>query len=475
MSNQKLHIPNIHKVKIKEKIKLIEELNENTVKWMGSRTMVSYFIKYLQTKYKSECQNIEALEFDFLKTDDINEEKLQNDMNDFVCHFGNDNKVIVIPFNLKRDSIGHSNLVILRQIDGIIYVEHFEPHGRGFLHNDNAIRVKNFINSFAFLLEEKTHKEVRVEHTDEICPEFGFQALESKISNEGFCAAWSLFFTELVLSNPKLKSKEIMDIIYEEINDDIQTAEGKAKWGKYFYDLILGYVHLLDSKLRKYEGLSLADVNQKIKDFKNNKENKIEILKMMRLLKRLDYPRFNDISPATPSVHLSQEKQASIHISPEKQASIHVSPEKQASIHISPEKQPSIHVSPEKQPSIHISPEKQPSIHISPEKQPFIYVSPEKQAFIHIMHSPQSIDYPINKRCPNGFKRNKKTQRCQKNNNKTHKQISPIRPIKPISPMKQISPMKPISYSPQSIDHPINKRCPNGFKRNKKTQRCQKK
>jgi hypothetical protein len=73
------------------------------------------------------------------------------------------------------------------------------------------------------------------------------------------------------------------------------------------------------------------------------------------------------------------------------------------------------------------------------------------------------------KRCPNGTRRNKKTNNCEKYDGKKKLQPPPEpepQPILPPLPEPQIIPLSP----PQTK----KTRCPNGTRRNKKTNKCEK-
>jgi len=108
--------------------------------------------------------------------------------------------------------------------------------------------------------------------------------------------------------------------------------------------------------------------------------------------------------------------------------------------------------------------QKQPTPKQPTPKQP----TPKQLTPKYNIPSQNSIEYDTNKRCPNGFKRNKITKKCEKKS----KIMNPQSPKQ--STPKQSTPKFTIT-SLNSIEYDINKRCPNGRKRNKKTRKCEKK
>ena len=165
---------------------------------------------------------------------------------------------IVIPLYLKTSSYGHSNLLIYRKKDNVI--EHFEPHGSNILtgvpQDDKLIETQ--LNLFIAMLNEHLKKKnkppVNLIPSNTVCPYiYGLQGLENKSSRKkspleggGYCAAWSMFFTELVLKNPTIPSNELLNIIINKFNKNIE------KQRTYLRKIIIGYVNLIHNKIEKY-------------------------------------------------------------------------------------------------------------------------------------------------------------------------------------------------------------------------------
>ena len=100
------------------------------------------------------------------------------------------------------------------------------------------------------------HPEVNLIHSNEVCPRiYGLQALETgsvltKIVDkepEGYCAAWSLFFTELSLKNPDIPSSELLNYIY-----NILERMSINQKSNYLKEIIRGYSVFINEKINKY-------------------------------------------------------------------------------------------------------------------------------------------------------------------------------------------------------------------------------
>ena len=96
--------------------------------------------------------------------------------------------------------------------------------------------------------------------SSEICPKLdGFQNMESAFKNNnslqkgGFCAAWSMFFTELALANPEMTGKQIVSFVLNKEN--IKSESG----GKYLKKIIEGYSNRISDKLEKYYSIVFKD------------------------------------------------------------------------------------------------------------------------------------------------------------------------------------------------------------------------
>ena len=164
---------------------------------------------------------------------------------------------IVIPLYLKKSDGGHANILIYRKKDNVI--EHFEPHGSKLLSanpQDNQLietQLKLFIAMLNDQLKKKNKPPVNLIPSNTVCPYiYGLQGLEEHSSQKrsplerGYCAAWSMFFTELVLKNPTIPSNDLLNIIMNKFDKDIE------KQRTYLRKIIIGYVNLIYNKIEKY-------------------------------------------------------------------------------------------------------------------------------------------------------------------------------------------------------------------------------
>ena len=108
---------------------------------------------------------------------------------------------IAIFFNIQiRNGSGHANLLIFKPYKKTL--EWFEPHGSSYdLNKEDKINKNNeiFLSYFIKCLQENktiNTKEIKLVKPEEICPNFGFQAIEEQSTlpklTTGYCALWSL-------------------------------------------------------------------------------------------------------------------------------------------------------------------------------------------------------------------------------------------------------------------------------------------
>ena len=111
----------------------------------------------------------------------------------------------------------HQNVLIYRHITNSF--EHFEPHGSYYRYKNAGMlvqeKLRNFIKEVNDGLRAYKLPEATIINSDICCPyERGLQSIECVIPQEtiksgeketgGYCTAWSLLFTELILRNPKI-------------------------------------------------------------------------------------------------------------------------------------------------------------------------------------------------------------------------------------------------------------------------------
>lgn len=237
--------------------------------WPGYSVVDTLFYLYLFNKYKHNCLIKDgggSLLGVRLK---INKKLSFAELSDYKEHLGSIStqlskcikknlNSIVIPLYLEFSTTNHANLLIYRKKDNII--EHFEPHGSVFM-GDNiedkrsiVTQLKSFIDMLNSNLIKIKKKPVTLISSDVVCPYiYGLQGLEASskqvkypLQGKGYCAAWSMFFTELVLKNPTVPTNELLNIIINKFDKNIE------KQRNYLRQIIVGYVNLIHNKIEKY-------------------------------------------------------------------------------------------------------------------------------------------------------------------------------------------------------------------------------
>jgi len=242
------------------------------------------FYLYLFKKYKMEChmpnRNDKTKLHFFL---DISNHSKEDWFDDFVG-FQTDEikltakyvsecitsgiKILIIPLTIQMLEGAHANLLIYRANTGVM--EHFEPHGSAFGGKGSAYvnkTLNGYLEQFVKLInkdikannktlnedQEKLPKITLIKAHD-TCPEIrGVQALEERsvipknalIEPEGYCEAWSMFFTELCLKNPEMSSREI----YTAIMEKTHLYNNK---NNYLRNIIRGYTAFINNKIAKH-------------------------------------------------------------------------------------------------------------------------------------------------------------------------------------------------------------------------------
>jgi hypothetical protein len=269
---KKIKMPEpIHIKKIHSKLDLFSE--KNVIRqWPGYDIIDTLFYLYLFNKYKNNClikhpgitSNI-ALGLELHVTEKVANRKIYKDHLLSVSKqlsecIGRNLNSIVIPLYLKSiTNGGHANLLIYRKNNNTI--EHFEPHGAYYSLSTNNqmnklidIRLNEFMSILNKQLKQNNKPPVKLIPSNDVCPVIkGLQALEESSTKQklpleggGYCAAWSMFFTELALKNPTIPSNELLNIIYNKLDKDPE------KQSNYLRQVIIGYINLIYDKIEKY-------------------------------------------------------------------------------------------------------------------------------------------------------------------------------------------------------------------------------
>ena len=294
----------------------LKELNkvgsERVLHFFGSDDVEAMFYLYLFKKYKSNCflhdkNGGRALGISIRIKDHYTQVENEEIMTHFEiltkslidCVSNTESKIIIIPIQLRLpSSTGHANVLIYRK--QFNQIEHFEPHGRYYktmdpMNNHNRT-IERWLKVFVFELNKKLriikHPDVNFINSNEVCPRIdGLQNLESwstlaKIADvepSGYCAAWSLFFTELSLKNPEIPSSELLNYIYV-----ILEKMDNVKKSNYLKEVIRGYAVFVNEKINKYFSVffKMGITIQKIKTF--SQTDKYNLRKILENLINLE-------------------------------------------------------------------------------------------------------------------------------------------------------------------------------------------
>jgi hypothetical protein len=268
---KKIKMPQpIHIKKIHSKLDLFSE--KNIIRqWPGYDIIDTLFYLYLFNKYKNNCLIKHSgiisdialgLELHIrakVANREIYKDHLETVSKQLSECIGRNLNSIVIPLYLKTTNGGHANLLIYRKNDHTI--EHFEPHGAYYSLSTNKqinklidLRLNEFMRILNKQLKKINKPPVKLIPSNDVCPLIkGLQALEESSTKQklplegmGYCAAWSMFFTELALKNPTIPSNELLNIIYNKLDKDPE------KQGNYLRQVIIGYINLIYDKIEKY-------------------------------------------------------------------------------------------------------------------------------------------------------------------------------------------------------------------------------
>ena len=230
--------------KIDTKLKSLNKTGTKKIlTFVGSNEVEAMFYLYLFKKYKSNCflhdktlgRRILGMSILINETYQPEEVKEMKDQLDSIskilvdCITNLETKIIIIPVQLRfSDGGAHANVLIYRK--NLNQIEHFEPHGRKFSRDqddvDNKI-IEKWINFFVLKINARLQlikqPAVKLIESSEVCPYIdGLQNMEglsslstiADVEPLGYCAAWSMFFTELCLKNPEIPSSFLMNYIF---------------------------------------------------------------------------------------------------------------------------------------------------------------------------------------------------------------------------------------------------------------------
>ena len=288
--------------KIDTKLKSLNKTGTKKIlTFVGSNEVEAMFYLYLFKKYKSNCflhdkslgkriLGMSILISEKYKPQEVKETQDQLDNLSKIlvdCITNLDTKIIIVPVQLVfSDGGAHANVLIYRK--NLNQIEHFEPHGRKFSRDqddvDNKIIekwMKLFVLKINARLQLIKQPSVKFIESSEVCPYIdGLQNMEgwstlTKIADVeplGYCAAWSMFFTELCLKNPEIPSSSLMNYIFQFLRDNMSNSEKN----NYLKSVIRGYAVFINQKINKYfsvffnSGLTIQGVKNLSRSELNN-------------------------------------------------------------------------------------------------------------------------------------------------------------------------------------------------------------
>jgi len=275
---------------------MLRKLDDVTLinSWYGDKHLDDLYYVYLAHKYNQKCLigTYAGVGITFVLGNIVPEyhpvrinalKQIENIIPLIVECITKNTEVFFIPVGITfGDGAGHVNLLIYRNIKKVF--ERYEPQGREFSSLNpigNELIDQAFIK-FVQKINENFYKKENVKYVDSssTCPRyFGLQNLEgkSKLKKEiketgGYCAAWSMFFTELVLLNPTLSSSDILNKILSDL-------EKMTNRDDYLRQIIRNYIDVIKRIVER----KLKVIFEK----KVSYEDFIEILKKYRSLEPL--------------------------------------------------------------------------------------------------------------------------------------------------------------------------------------------
>jgi hypothetical protein len=297
---------------VEHSLDYLHRKGETIFDFVGSNFVESLFYLYLLKKYKSECYTgldnkgrRLGLSLD-IKVYYTREET--KEMEDYLTDVASQvadcivrgKTIIIIPLQIKIPEGFHANILIYRKNNNEL--EHFEPHGKFFNSREpegNVEKTKDkLFNTFVKMINTELirsrYKMPPIKYTPSnyVCPYInGMQNLEgySKLTKTkaepiGYCAAWSMFFTELCLKNPEIPSSVLLDNIYDKLLKTENAAD-------YLKKVIRGYAGLVYEKFTKMLSVFFKEkiTIGMIRDLRDSKSisNKIRSSKAQTVLNML--------------------------------------------------------------------------------------------------------------------------------------------------------------------------------------------
>ena len=446
-------------------------------------------------------------------------------------------KMVVVPVRLhwpgsgtyRNDAQGgsHANLLVVRKTNHTVEV--VEPHGSKLGTNEPRMDpYKAYSNVVAMINKTlpKNSEKYNIVFSDEVCPYLsGIQSLEgyanifkdSNVEGGGYCSIWSMFTAEMILSNPDMTTREIMqillDMLYKNTGYFSHTYNAKVNVGNYLLLVARGYATFITKKVEQYFSeiygqtaanaiklgrtagsaeilemrrffgpflqiqaeLSL-DPKMTLQKLKNKLDkDKIKVADktvyrqvLERLMKEnIQYSigttrstdlamelKYKDPCPR----HLVRNPKTGRCIKPRNRTQKNtVANKKLGTIKKRKECPPGKELNIKTNRCRKIKAKKAPKVKVlSKPRRITPKLSPQRK----ILKKPK-VKTPIRKRCPNGTRRNPKTKECEPKETK-----------KVLKVVKQFTRKKEPTIVVKKVQNNTRKRCPNGTRKDKKTGKC---
>lgn len=295
--NLDLDLPEPIKIskKISKELDELEKKGETIANFKGYPPVVDIFFLYLLKKYKTNCVPYGKKIYNkdanlgvtlHLKAKFTKEEEDAMRLNfieiaeNLIKCIKKGLEIIIIPLHYEG-RVAHQTLLIYRKKTSVF--EHFEPNGALINIGKTQEYAERLIKFFTKVVnsEFKKHhiKEVTNIEASNVCPYIkGLQHLEStsilsKTKNDpgGYCAPWSMFFSELCLKNPEFSSAEVLEKIFNYLT----TKESAENY--------------LRKVIRGYTGYVVETINTYLRIFFKPTYTMTDLIVLVNNLKRFSY------------------------------------------------------------------------------------------------------------------------------------------------------------------------------------------
>ena len=447
-------------------------------------------------------------------------------------------KIVVVPVRLhwpgtgsyRNDAQGgsHANLLVVRKSNHTVEV--VEPHGSRLGTNHPRMDPnKAYTNVVAMINKTlpKRAEKYNIVFSDEVCPYLsGIQSLEGyanifkddSVEGGGYCSIWSMFTTEMILSNPEFTTRQVMQILLDMLYKNtgfIDHAYGaKVKVGNYLLLVARGYATFITKKVEQYfsdiygetaaraielgRTATSAEIAEMRRFFGPFLQIQAELsldpkMTLEKLMKKLQKGKIKVANTAAYkqvlerlinkdirysvgttrstglAIELKYKKSCPKHlvrnpktgrcIKPRNKTQKNTVANKKLGTIKKKECPPGKELNPKTNRCRKIKAPKKVKTKIKLISKPRD-ISPKKSPQRKILKKPKAKT-PTRKRCPNGTRRNPKTKECEPKNKK-----------KVLKVVKQFTKKKQPTIVVKKVEKKTRKRCPNGTRRDKKTGNC---